>query len=526
MTATLLLKEWRQHRWPLLILALLSWAIAALQAFGSLHVGTSGGVFEELSTNFTYLLPITGWMLSHFLIATEFRHKSQLFLEGLPLPRWRMIAVKCAIALGFSAMMAVGSILIGWWIGGPSTAMTPRFFGILALSATAWSALVCSFFFLTAFLGRYRVAVHLFLLILLMFLIGASAVPVGDFPPFALLARLGSERDVWPVANLLWTALLVTIFIALSFLLGLIREGSVASMMGEKMSYREKIFFGAVVVGLLMLVSSQVQPEGEPFDLPGALSEETHDIKLFISPEDPTRVMDVDALMAMQLAKILARHRDWMGIDRSEFPAVYLVERSDLKAAEIKAETIDDEPVVLLFANYRAEGFSTEQLAAEAMIEALEKRTYGRITKEDRAWIADGVKCFWQYENAPPELLREKEQQAAAAVIQHGFDLAKLKRWGNYAETAGEENSELIAWMGMRRIAEKQGVEVLQNMARGTIGRAVKGEDARAAIHDLFHPITRSFEETTGHRLPDFVREWKAYILARQGKPEETTTTQ
>jgi hypothetical protein len=360
------------------------------------------------------------------------------------------------------------------------------------------------------------VAVHLFLLIILTYLIGASPVPVGDFPPFALLARLGSERDVWPVANLLWVALLVSIFLALGFLLGLVREGSVASMMGEKMSYREKIFFGAVVAGLLMLVSSQVQPEGEPFDLPGALAEETHDIQLFVSPEDPTRVMDGDALLAMQLAQILARHRDWMGIARSEFPAVYLVERSDLKTAEIKAETIDDQPVVLMFANYRAEGFSPEQLAAEAMIEALGKRTHGRITKEDRAWIADGVEYFWQYQNAPPELLREKEQQAAAAVLQHGLEITNLKSWESYAKTIGKENSKLIAWMGMRRIAEKQGVEVLQHMARGTIGRAVEREDARAAIHDFLHPITRSFEETTGTRLPDFVREWKASIMAHK----------
>jgi len=526
MTFTLLLKEWQQHRWSLLILALVSTAIAALQAFGSLQVGTSGGVFEEMSTNFTYLLPITGWILSHFLIVTEFRQKSQLFIEGLPLPRWRMIAVKCAIALGFAAMMVLGSILIGWWIGGKSTAMTPRFFGILAASGIAWSALVCSFFFLTAFLGRYRVAVHLFLLILLMYLIGASPLPVGDFPPFALLTRLGSERDVWPVANLLWTALLVTIFVALSFLLGLVREGSVASMMGEKMSYREKIFFGAVVFALLMLVSSQVQPEGEPFDLPGALSEETHGIQLFVSPEDPTRVMDADVLLAMQLAKTLARHRDWMGIEPSRFPAVYLVERSDLKPAEIKAETIDDEPVVLLFANYLAEGFSPDQLAAEAMIEALEKRSYGRITKEDRAWIADGVEGFWQYQNAPTEWVREKEQQAAAAVIQHGLDLADLKRWQTYVKTAGEVDSKLIAWMGMRWLAETHGDEVLQTLARSTIGRAVKGEDARAAFHDFLHPITRSFEETTGTRLPDFVREWKAYIMARKGESEGATTTQ
>jgi hypothetical protein len=526
MTSTLLLKEWRQHRWSLLILALVSWAISALQAFGNLQVGASGGVFEEMSTSFTYLLPITGWMLSHFLVVTEFRQKSQLFLEGLPLPRWRMIAVKCGIALGFSAMMALGSILIAWWIGGRAAAMTPRFFGILAASGIAWSSLVCSFFFLTAFLGRYRVAVHFFLFVILMYLISVSSVPVGDFPPFALLERLGGERDVWPVANLLWTAMLVLGFVALSFLLGLIREGSVASMMGEKMSYREKIFFGGVLIGLLMVFSSQVQPDGEPFDLPGALEEETHDIRLFISPEDPSRLMDEDAVMAMGLAKTLARHRDWMGIGINGFPTVYLVERSDLDADEIEAETIEDQPVVLLFANYRADDFSIDQLAAETMIEVLKKRTFERIAKEDRVWIADGMRAFWRYENAPPDLLREKEQQAARAVIQHGLDIEDLKTWEKFAETAGDEDSELIAWMGMRWIAEKHGDEVLRKMAQSTIGRVVAREDARAAIHDFLHPIARAFEETTGTRLPELVREWNAYIIARKKTPEGTTTNE
>jgi hypothetical protein len=522
MTRTLLLKEWRQHRWSLTILALLSWAIAALQAFGNLQVGASGGVFEEMATSFTYLLPITGWMLSHFLVVTEFRQKSQLFLEGLPLPRWRMIAVKCGIALGFSAMMAVGSILIAWWIGGRASAMTPRYFGILAASGIAWSSLVCAFFFLTAFLGRYRVAVHFFLFIILMYLISGTSVPVGDFPPFALLNRLGGERDIWPLANLLWTALLVAAFVGASFVLGLIREGSVASMMGEKMSYREKIFFGGVLIGLLMVVSSLMQPEGEPFTLPGALEQETHGIRLFISPEDPARVMDEDAAMAMALAKTLARHRDWMGIGINGFPAVYLVERSDLDADEIEAETIEDEPAVLMFANYRADGFDIDQLAAETMIEALKKRTFERITKEDRAWIADGMKAIWRYENTPPELLREKEQQAAKAVIRHGFELKDLKAWEKYSDAAGAENAGLIAWMGMRWIAEQHGDDALRQVARNTIGREVKREDARAAIQDLFHPIARAVEQATGTGLPVLVREWKDFIISRKETPEST----
>jgi hypothetical protein len=366
------------------------------------------------------------------------------------------------------------------------------------------------------------VAVHFFLFIILMYLISGTSVPVGDFPPFALLNRLGGERDVWPLANLLWTGLLVMGFVGASFVLGLIREGSVASMMGEKMSYREKIFFGGVLIGLLMVVTSQMQPEGEPFNLPGALEQETNGIRLFISPEDPARVMDEDAAMAMALAKTLARHRDWMGIAFDGFPAIYLVERGDLDADEIEAETIEDEPAVLMFANYRTAGFDLDQLAAETMIEALKKRTFERITKEDRAWIADGMKAIWRYENAPPELLREKEQQAAKAVVQHGFDIGDLKAWKKFSDAAGAENSELIAWMGMRWIAEKHGDAVLRQMARNTIGREVKREDARAAIHDLLHPIPRAVEQATSTSLPGLVREWKDFIISRKEKPEAT----
>ena len=193
MNRVLLLKELRQHGVWLVLLTALTWFVFLLIVLASNADGSGGGTFFGISQGLSYFLPIPVYIVCHLLVAMEFRRQTRLFLEGLPLPRWRMIAVKAALVLFLSAMMAGGSVLMGAVVSAGTEAITPRFLGILITSSVIWAWFLASLFFLISFLGRYKVVVMLVLIFGLSWMSYASSVPVRDFPPFARR----SFREQW-----------------------------------------------------------------------------------------------------------------------------------------------------------------------------------------------------------------------------------------------------------------------------------------------------------------------------------------
>ena len=111
MTWTLLRKELRQH-W-LGLLGVLTTGVISYLFIIAISMAKSGAEipFEGFRL-FTVLMGVLGALvLNHRLVVVEYQARTQLFLEGLPLARWRMVAVKYGLGLGV-ILLLVG---MGFW---------------------------------------------------------------------------------------------------------------------------------------------------------------------------------------------------------------------------------------------------------------------------------------------------------------------------------------------------------------------------------------------------------------------------
>ncbi|HEX4086430.1 MAG TPA: hypothetical protein VHY22_16055, partial [Chthoniobacteraceae bacterium] len=77
----------------------------------------AGSALDALRVLLMLLTPLSAVFLAQVLVASEFRNRTQLFLEGLPLPRWKMLAVKYALGLAMllfcTALLFVYVVRVG-----------------------------------------------------------------------------------------------------------------------------------------------------------------------------------------------------------------------------------------------------------------------------------------------------------------------------------------------------------------------------------------------------------------------------
>ena len=527
MTRVLLQKELRRH-WPsFTLLAIVTWFTVMIAAFRLNADGTGAGAFTGVGWGLFWMMPIAGVILGHVLFANEYQAKTQLFLEGLPLPKWRMITLKLALGFVLACLYAIGSIAIGWLISRGTEVVTPRFIGIMTSSACSWAMFTCGFFFVTGFLGRYRLIIYLSLALSLLLIIN-STIPINHFPPYALVdrSRFGLEREVWPVFDLKITGAIILGWIITAYILGLSREGNISSLLGEKMSYREKMFIGgAFGIGFMILSPFMMnEPKAEPFDLPGAVEEEWGGVMVKISPEELDKPVDLEVAIASKLAKRLAQQRDWLGIPKADFPDIFVVEKSDIE----EKERIDwddwtefkDQNVILMYAGYRQPEFSEHRLLSWTLSQITRKYSFNRVAHEDRWWIVCGLEGLWEMEEATPETIAERQKMAFEAVNEHGLTIQNLMDWSTYQDDVEWRSADAVAWMGMRKLVEDRGLEAAQKFARLAIVHPVTRADGRAVAWDFLHPVKATFEQTTGVPLESFVPDWREYILSSHTEKE------
>lgn len=518
MTGVLLRKELRQHGVWMAIILPVTWMLFALVVFASLASGLGGGVFYGIGQGLSYLLIIPVYLLCHRLVAVEFRSRSRLFLEGLPLSLFRLVTVKAGLALFIGVVMAVGAVLVGVLASAGSEAVSTNFLGILFSSAAIWTAFLVGFCFFLSFLGRYKTFVIIAILIGLTIFSNSAPVPLSAFPPFGLIHRFGFERDQWPVTELWQTGLITTGFLAAGFVIGLAKEGSVAALLGEVMSYREKMMLGAGLVIVFLAVSPLLEEKAEPFGIPGAV-EETHDgAQVFVSPEDIDRAVDEDIALAAFLAREVAAKRDWLGIPAEDFPPVYVVEDTGLEDEMIDWELVEGDRVVLMYAGYREPGFSRAKLLAYTMSVSLSVHTLGRIDREHRWWLVCGIEGLWEMESAGEAAVAAREKVAFDTIKEHGFSLDRLMGRDLYSEEAGWREADAVAWMSFRYLEETVGMDKVQNLVRAALTRKVSRRDSRPVWREMIQTVPGVFAAETGLTLEEFAAGVKDYIEAHPGE--------
>src|SRR5687767_13133446 len=94
MTWGLFEKEFRQHAFSFFILTLvLASGSLLLEVYGPLQ-RIAGSPLHLFRLELSSVVLVAGALLAHLLVTTEYRNRTQLFLEGLPVEPVRVIVVK------------------------------------------------------------------------------------------------------------------------------------------------------------------------------------------------------------------------------------------------------------------------------------------------------------------------------------------------------------------------------------------------------------------------------------------------
>ena len=287
MLGSLIRKELRQHWLVFLLLTVLLFGGMLVIGLALVAKGLSATMLDGIRMFLALFVPIAAALITGRLVVAEYRAKTQLFLEGLPLSRALRVAVNFFSGLpvllgGVAAMLAIAAA-----IGARHDIMTPRFAAILLARASGYAALCYAFFFATGFLGRYRFMIYL----LIMLTAGAvdhyTAWEMSKFAPLELIGEtFPHERQSFPVDDLQATLLLALACTVLAFALALLREGNVSSMLAERMSHREKVSVAMIILGAVMAIGlieeKRIKP---PYDLSGAVGVSTQLLTVKVTGE-------------------------------------------------------------------------------------------------------------------------------------------------------------------------------------------------------------------------------------------------
>lgn len=505
-TAVLIRKELRQHWLPFAFLATLLAIGAAGALAGHYMRGRSSSVFTGLRFFLQFALPASALLLCGRLVVAEYRAKTQLFLEGLPLPRWRMIATKFCFGLGALWLFTAAVLAAAGWMLSAHEAMTPRFAAILACRALVCAWFWHSFFFAAGLLGRYRWPI-LFLTALAVGMVDVlSAWEVQRFGPFVLLdERFGAEREHFPIEALRATAIIAGVLTLTAFALALMREGSVSSLMAERMSHREKVFIAVVLLGATATAGLMDEHrEKAPYDLRGAAAAVGEGTLVKVS--GPRKAADE---LAGALRDELAELRAYLGI--ASLPPVFVVNRVDLDAGKFERGQLAKAEGFVVRANYTASGFDRTRFLAWLIPELLDHRSHDRTQREAGRWVRDGFGEFWvRRARVAQPLAADREVALRAAYAVAGeLSASDVLQWHRVRERVGEGVAIGLAWSGLKAVAAARGEDGCRDFLRGLLAEPVR-RDVRATIHDLQHPWT----ESLGMSMDELVAAWNS-ALAR-----------
>jgi hypothetical protein len=512
MTWTLLRKELRQH-WLGLVALFVAGAFCILLIVGTTVArGAKGSPFEGLRL-FVMLLSLAGGLvLNHRLVVLEYQAKTQLFLEALPVARWRMLAVKYGLGLVVMFLLTGMGFSIACLLALTHGGLTPKFVAILAARSLASVWLVQSFCFLMGLTGRYRLALYLVMLLGCALIGEHNALEFKHFGPLELLdSRFPYEREIIPWQALGVTCALSLLFTLLAAVLSLVREGSIAELLAEKMSHREKVVLAAFLCGLVFASSTLSEKiKKAPFDLQHAAVAQAPGLQVKVASgagqDDPEALR-----LARHVAKELSAMREYLGM--AELPPLFIVRRRDLDSDRFERGELPKSEGIHVQANFTSREWRDEPFIAWLVSEVLAVASHDRKKLESQRWVLDGFGAFWAgRDHLEAELSRDHAMALRALYgVEHGFAPADLRNWLRFRERVGPGIAEGVAWSGLKTLARRQGAERCQKFLRAVLGTK-ESMDFRA----LFTAASwqQRLREQAGETPEAFFAQWQEELAA------------
>ncbi len=511
-------KELRQHAVALCFLFLGMAGGDFLLAASHRLSTVSGTPLEGFAVAVSILAPLICFLLAQILIVGEYRHKTQLFLEGLPLARWRMLTVKYALGLSVVLISVTAALGIALAVNAGRGAITARFLLILISRAFIWSWFAYAVFFLHGFFGRYRMFVAMCVFIVIMLLI-ERGVTVSRFCALELVDNSFAFEDrAFPTAALWQTAALAAGATALGFWLALLRDATVASLLAERMSAREKFTLSFICVGCAMGASylHDKNDNGEPVALAGSFEIDRGPIHVAATPavDAPSSAeLAASRKIATDVAEDLAAAADYLSC--SAMPPIFIVHRRDFKGDHFENGDLKSGQGLMVRANLTAPDFHEPLLQRWLLREIFLVKSKGRADLEKNAWVLDGFPLWWsEHQGAHASLATPSpELEQARSAMPQGFSTETLGAWYRVRKSAGAENAQALAWTGLSTLAATHGGEACRQFLASMLSRDFT-KDARGWLRDVWNPPAHRFHTATGVDLVTFVGEWRAALTA------------
>ena len=486
-------KEWRQHRGLILMIPVLLTSgfvlLGSLEAISSL----GGSSLAILSWTLFLFLPLACLVLANALVASEFRQRTQIFLEGLPLPRWHLIGVKYGFGWLITTAAATLLLIIARWVAGGSEAMTMRFAALLWSKSLGWAWFCWAAVFAHAFLGRYRILIGLAVVIGLMWVEKESGVPINRFGPFELIGdRFAFERYEIPWTEGCITLAMILVLTVLGFALGSVRDATLASLLSETMSAREKIVLTALAIFFLMLIGSNVEREykTDPLHLPGAvdIAQNAATISAAAAVQEPTHEEnEAIRLHSQSIAECLSSAATFLRI--AKLPTLFMVHRRDMKPEEFDDGNLDSRQGYLIRFNMLDTPPESEILRSHILKKVLDVHQHYRLDTDERGWVLEGFASWWPLrdrQSTPTDVIRSRQLELACSGLR--IDEADITGWLRFKENLEDERvASTVAAVGLMVLGQ-MGEESRRTFLGNVLGYNAP-HDFRAWLHDTWFSV-------------------------------------
>ncbi len=518
MNRALFLKELAHHGPAVLWLAAGTLAGFPILAFVAAKE-EAGSVFEGVGRFLGYLMPLLAAVLCHRLVVLEYQARTQLFLEGLPVSRGRMVAVKYLFGLGALWGLALLAFVLALLVQTGSEPLDARLLAIMLTRALGWTWCILSFFFLMGFLGRCRGPAFLLVWLAIDLVCRLKEIRLREFGPFVLVdSHFAYERDVLPWGSLGQAALLGALVVGLTAGLVRLREGSVAALLGERMSRRERGFFAALAGSLLVLLVA-LPDRKEPMAVEAGSNAKTARVGAAVVKVSCAETFAPAAdRLALRAAQELASAHAYLGL--TNVLPVFITLRPDLVASRFENDDQDRQDCVQVSANFSASDWREEDFIAWLLRETLLVQSRGRAELERKLWVLDGFPYFWLAKSGralPSPAARNRVLTLRTLYgTREGLTQRDLETWLRFRERVGPELAGTVAGSGLAVLERRQGVERCRDFLRRVLTVAPP-KDFRAALHELRFPPARLLELEAGVTLDEFVQAWQAELDAARG---------
>lgn len=518
MIRALVEKEIRQHGSMIfLFLILINAGMVILQSNRTLAISGGSG-FAIVGWMLLVILPLGCLVLGNALIAVEFRQKTQIFLEGLPLPRWKMVTVKYVFGLGvtlLSSLLLLGTAMLAAW---RSEALNATFVILLILKSVGWSWFCWSAIFVLSFLGRYRMVIGIAVVLGLIWMQQFGGILVNRFGPFELISdRFAYERSEIPIQELWITVGLVAALTTVGFALALVRDATLATMLSEKMSSREKLVVISLVIAGLMIFGSIAEraEKTDPLDLPDSIDLVIGPVTVstaaaVVQPTDEERA----ALQAHadETGATLQAVAEYLKIDK--LPPLFLIHRRDLGSGEFQNGDLDSRQGYLLRFNMIKTEPSSPVLRSQIIDKVLDVHQHYRLDSDSRGWIIKGFSHWWPRQGSEKQVDTPtlEQLQLLREIELHADDLI---HWKRFRKARGEGFEEgMFAAIGIETISRKDPIACREFLAR-ILGYSAP-HDVRASVHDWWYSTPSMVKKVLKMDLRELAQQWTATMQSSE----------